>query len=222
VISRRESSGTKPSIVVTAGPTREKIDPVRFISNHSTGTFGYAIAREAARRGCRVTLVSGPTALGSPRGIRTIRVESAAEMLKAVRKAVRGARCLIMAAAVSDWRVRRRSAGKLKRGRGRMTLELVENPDIIASLGKYRDKGLALVGFALETSSLERNAADKMRRKGLDMIVANKVGRASAAFGDNNIDILIIGRGGQRTRVRGTDKAGAAKIILDRVFDLTI
>jgi phosphopantothenoylcysteine decarboxylase/phosphopantothenate--cysteine ligase len=220
-VSFRRRSG-RCSIVITAGPTREKIDPVRFISNYSTGMFGYEIAKEAARRGCKVTLVSGPTCLASPAGIRTVRVESAAEMGEAVRRALKGACCLIMAAAVSDWRVKRASDKKLKRGSGKATLELAENRDILAAIGKDRKKGLFLAGFALETEAVEQNALKKLRAKKLDMIIANVVGKKLSPFGDNNTNIMILDRLGRKTVVRGTTKRRAAKIILDKAFSFNI
>lgn len=212
----------RPRVVVTAGPTREKIDPIRFISNCSTGVFGYEIAEEAARRGCRVTLISGPTNLAAPRGVKTINVESAAEMKRATEQASKRADCLIMAAAVSDWRARFPSTKKLKRGAGGKTLELVENPDILAGIGKKRHKGLCLVGFALETDRLEKNAISKMKAKGLDMIVANRASARPGPFGYNNINIAIFDRVGRRLRVRGVNKRKAAKIILDRAFSFNI
>ena len=226
----------RASIVITAGPTREKIDPVRFISNYSTGTFGYEIAKEAARRGCRVTLVSGPTALENPPKVKTVRVESAREMKAAVEKALKGADCLIMAAAVSDWRAARPSAKKLKRGSGRATLELVENPDILAGIaarkiGGLRRRraypgglagGLRLIGFALETEDVEKNALKKLRKKGLDMVIANEVGKRSSPFGDYNTNIVIMDRRGMRTKLSGATKRQAAKIILDKAFDSNI
>jgi phosphopantothenoylcysteine decarboxylase / phosphopantothenate---cysteine ligase len=210
------------SIVITAGPTREKIDPIRFISNYSTGIFGYEIAKEAARRGCKVTLVSGPTCLESPAGIRTVRVESAVEMGKAVRRALKGACCLVMAAAVSDWRVKRVSDKKLKRGSGKAALELVENQDILATIGNDRKKGLFLAGFALETEAVEKNAMKKLRAKKLDMIIANAVGKKMSPFGDNNINITILDRLDRKTVVRGATKRQAAKIILDKAFSFNI
>jgi phosphopantothenoylcysteine decarboxylase/phosphopantothenate--cysteine ligase len=222
-VSARAGRGSgRCSIVITAGPTREKIDPVRFISNYSTGMFGYEIAKEAARRGCKVTLVSGPTCLESPAGIRTVRVESAAEMEQAVRQALKGACCLIMAAAVSDWRVKRVSDRKLKRGSGRATLQLVENQDILAAIGRERRKGLFLAGFALETEAAEKNALKKMRAKRLDMIVANAVGAKISPFGDNKINIMILDRLGGKAIVRGATKRQAAKIILDKAFGFNI
>jgi phosphopantothenoylcysteine decarboxylase/phosphopantothenate--cysteine ligase len=221
-------------VVVTAGPTRERIDPVRFISNYSTGAFGYEIAREAAARGYRVTLVSGPVSLEPPGGVSVVNVESARQMKDAVEKAVKGADCLVMAAAVSDWKARRPAARKLKRGAGRAALELVENPDIVAGIGRRRGreaggvagKGpggrLRIVGFALETDDLEKNALAKLRKKGLDVIVANSAGARSNPFGYNRVDIVILDRAGRRTRVRGSTKAEAAKIILDRAFGFNI
>jgi phosphopantothenoylcysteine decarboxylase/phosphopantothenate--cysteine ligase len=210
------------TVVVTAGPTREKIDPVRFISNYSTGRFGYEIARQARSMGCRVILISGPTGLKPPSGVKVINVESTAEMKKAAEKASAGAGYIIMAAAVSDWRLRSPSAGKIKRGSGRIRLELVENPDIVAGLRKKLGKGTCIVGFALETGSVEKNAAEKLARKGLDIVVANGMGARSSPFGDNNTNILIMDRLGKRTEVRGKTKRQAAKIILDKAFDFNI
>lgn len=210
------------SVVVTAGPTREKIDPVRFISNYSTGVFGYTIAKEAARRGCRVTLVSGPTCLSNPAGVRTVRVESAAEMARAVIKAVQDADCLIMAAAVSDWRPRRASDKKMKRRSGKTVLELIENRDILATIGRSRREGLFLAGFALETEAVEKNALKKLKEKKLDMIIANGISEKKAPFGDNSTNIIILDRIGRRTAPGRMTKARAAKIILDKVFSFNI
>lgn len=209
-------------MVITAGPTREKIDPVRFISNYSTGAFGYELAKEAGRRGYKVTLISGPTCLEGPVGVKTVRVESAAEMEAAVKRAIKGARCLIMAAAVSDWRVRRISGKKLKRGSGKVALELVENNDILADIGRERKKNLFLAGFALETGEVEKNAIKKLRAKKLDMIIANAVSEKKSPFGYNNIDITILDRLHRKAAVRGATKKQAAKIILDKVLSFNI
>lgn len=209
-------------VLVTAGPTREKIDPVRFISNYSTGTFGYEIAREALRRGCRVTLVSGPTSLAAPQGVKFVGVETAAEMRRAVLKNIKNGDCVIMAAAVSDWRVRRPSAAKIKRKReSERVLELVENPDILREIRK-RKAPAALVGFALETEGLRGNALKKLKEKNLDMIVANRLGRGSSAFGDKKTDVLMIDRFGRETEAKGRSKRELAKIILDKAFGLGI
>jgi phosphopantothenoylcysteine decarboxylase/phosphopantothenate--cysteine ligase len=214
--SRKE---TPPHILVTAGPTREKIDPIRFISNYSTGIFGYELAREAKRRGACVVLVSGPTALKAPRGVRLLRVESAVEMERAVLREFPRADCVIMTAAVSDWRVKSVARKKIKRSSGKMTVNLVENPDILKSLGKRKKKGKFLVGFALETGNLARNALRKLREKNLDMIVANKIAPRSSVFGPRAIDVLIADSSGRKRRYFGKEKSQLAKIILDNIFN---
>lgn len=212
----------RPRVVVTAGPTREKIDPVRFISNYSTGVFGYAIARAACSRGCRVTLISGPTHLKPPIGVDTIMVETASEMKRAVEKASARADCVIMTAAVSDWRPVRVSVRKIKRRAGRINLELAANPDILAGLRPKLGKRTCIAGFALETEDLEKNAAGKLRKKGLDMIVANIAGPGRSPFGDSRPDILILDRFGGKARISGKTKRLAAKIILDKALSFNI
>lgn len=208
-------------ILITAGPTREKIDPVRFISNYSTGHFGYEIAGEARRRGLSVTLVSGPTALARPRGVKFIGVESGREMLRAVSKEFPMCGYLIMAAAVSDWRVKGAAKSKLKKPLRRMRLELAENPDILKTV--TREKGnRVVVGFALETDHLERNALKKLQSRKIDMIIANKLERHSNIFGDRCVEILILDRFGRQTRVRRESKRNLAKIILDKVLSFKI
>lgn len=219
---RTARASARPRVVVTAGPTREPIDAVRFISNYSTGTFGYEIAAEAARRGCRVTLISGPTALAAPRLVRVVNVESALEMRDAVRKAVRDADCLIMAAAVSDWRPRHRSARKLKRRGRRTILELTENPDILREAGRAGRPGMVVAGFALETEGLEKNALAKLRAKRADFIVANRLDAKRGLFGDKTIDITIFDRLGKRKAWRGKTKKQLAKIVLDKAFSFNI
>lgn len=212
----------KPSVVVTAGPTRERIDPVRFLSNYSTGVFGYAIAGEALRRGCAVKLISGPTGLVPPHGVTLVRVESALEMRKAVMEALPKADCLIMAAAVADWRVKRYSPRKLKRAGPRAILELAENPDILREAGRRRRPGTVLVGFALETEALEANALKKLRRKGLDMIVANRLGPRQGLFGERSVEIAIIDRQGRTLRFKRKTKRQSAKIIIDKALSFNI
>ncbi len=211
----------KPSVLVTAGPTREKIDPVRFISNYSTGTFGYAIAAEAARRGLSATLISGPTNLEAPKGVKIIRVETVDEMKQAVEKEFKKSDMLIMAAAVSDWKARNFSGTKIKRGAGKMSIELVENPDILAWAGRIKGRR-TVVGFALETESLEKNARKKLKQKNLDLIVANRLAKGREAFGDNATDVMIIDRYGKKTVFINKTKRKLAKIILDRALELNI
>jgi len=208
--------------LITAGPTREKIDPVRFISNYSTGTFGYELAREARRRGSKVTLVSGPVGIRPPRGVKLIRVESAVEMERAVSREFGHSDCIIMAAAVSDWRVRSVSRKKIKKGSGAMTIKLIENPDILKNLGARKRKARTLVGFALETGGLVRNALRKLKEKNLDIIVANKLSPKASIFGGAAVDILMMTRSGKRQWYFGREKKELAKIILDNIFDSNI
>lgn len=208
-------------ILITAGPTREKIDPVRFISNYSTGRFGYEIAKEAKRRGYAVTLVSGPTALAKPKGVKFIRIESARDMMKALSKEFPGCGCLIMAAAVSDWRVKDAAKRKIKRGPGKKGLELIENPDILKALARRKGRRV-VVGYALETEGLARNALKKLKAKNLDIIIANKLAAGSRIFGDNPANILIMDRLGNRVEVRRRSKEALAKIILDKVSSFNI
>ena len=207
-------------ILVTAGPTREKIDPVRFISNYSTGTFGYEIAGEAARRGHDVTLITGPTCLEVPAKVKRVMIESAIEMRREVKKKARRAECVIMAAAVCDWRVRSQARDKIKRHGGLKKLELVENPDMLKELGKNK-RGI-LVGFALETKNLEKNALSKLKKKNLDIIVANKLTAKPGLFGTGLTDILIIDRFFHKEIYRRRTKKALANIILDKVSNFKI
>lgn len=183
----------KLDIVVTAGPTREHIDPVRFLSNPSTGKMGFAVARAAAERGHRVTLVAGPVALPTPRGVKRVDVVSAREMLAAALEAVSGREAVfISTAAVADWRPRRCAPKKLKKAAMSGTLELVRNPDILKTLSRRFAGKLKLVGFAAETGDAVAEAVRKCREKRLEMIVANDVTEPGAGFGcDTNIVTLI-------------------------------
>lgn len=205
-------------ILVAAGPTREKIDPVRFISNYSTGTFGYAIAKEAKRRRLSVTLVSGPTALKAPSGVKFIPVESSLDMRREVLAEFKKCDCVIMSAAVADWRPVYSARKKIKK-EARKTIELVENPDILARLGA-RKKGRIAVGFALETENLEKNALKKLKDKNLDLIVANRLGKDQGLFGDKAIDVVTIDKFGNRARIYNKSKQELAKIILGKVLKL--
>lgn len=184
-------------VLITAGPTYERIDPVRFIGNFSSGKMGYALASEAARRGAEVTLVSGPTSLRiDVPGVETIRVESAKEMLKACEKAFENADIAIMSAAVADYAPKEYHSHKIKREHdGIDTIELIKNPDIAACLGKIKREGQKLVGFALESENAITNAEEKLRRKNLDMIVVNSLADAGAGFGTDTNKITIIRSG---------------------------
>lgn len=207
-------------ILIAAGPTRERIDPVRFISNYSTGTFGYAIAREAKKRGLFVTLVSGPTALDAPKGVKFVPVESSSEMRKAVLSAFPSSDCVVMSAAVADWRPKYSARRKIKKS-GAMTIELIENPDILAEVGA-RKKHRIVVGFALETENLEKNALKKLKDKNLDLIIANRLARDAGIFGNNRVDVVTIDRFGNKAKIYGKSKAELARIILDKLLSINI
>lgn len=181
-------------VLVTAGPTLEPIDPVRFLSNRSSGRQGYAIARALAARGAEVTLVSGPTALSAPPGIRRVEVETAEEMLAACRAAF-PAQVLVMTAAVADWRPAETAPEKLKDKAERTALDLRPNPDILATLADGPDRPRLVIGFAAETTGLEANARAKLQRKGCDWVVANDVGGTGVMGGDHNT-VSILDAGG--------------------------
>ena len=182
------------SVLVTAGPTREPIDPVRYISNHSSGKQGYAIARKARDLGAKVTLVTGPTALDRPDNIKVIEVETAREMDRACRKAL-PVDIAICTAAVADWRVKGRAGSKIKKARGKPvpTFELTENPDILKAISNHKSKRPGLViGFAAETNAVLEHAKAKLKRKGCDWIVANDVSEEGGVMGaeTNTIHLL--------------------------------
>lgn len=215
-------SMTGKTVTITAGPTREKLDPVRFISNFSSGKMGYALAEEAARRGARVILVSGPVALEARNPLIEVRrVESAEEMLAKARKAFAGSDIAIMCAAVADYRPAAVSPSKLKRGDSpAMTLELVRNPDIAATLGSEKRPGQTLVGFALETDDAIAHGADKLRRKNLDMIVVNSLADKGAGFGTDTNLVTIITADGRRTAGTLKPKSAVAADIIDSIETL--
>ena len=232
-------------IVITAGPTREYLDPVRFLSNPSTGKMGFAIAAEAARRGHDVTLIAGPVTLKTPKGVRRVDVISAREMLRAVREAVvgravparRGApggRALpqpvvfISTAAVADWRPAKCAAKKLKKSEMSGTLKLVRNPDILKTIAGLRRAetsrptlaGLKLVGFAAETNDVLKEAARKCREKGLSFIVANDVTQKGCGFGTDTNRVTFVFPDGTQKKLPLMTKRMVAKRILDAVSRL--
>ena len=200
------------NILITAGPTREYLDDVRYLSNASTGRMGYALADAAARRGHRVTLVTGPTALPVPEAVAMVRtVDSAREMLTAVSEEFASADVLIACAAVSDYRPRERQSGKLKReSQETLHLELVRNPDIVAEMAARRRQGQVLIGFALEAADGEANAVAKLQRKGLDAIVLNDV---SAIGSDSNEVTVYFADGRPMTQISGAKNAVAEAIV---------
>ena len=184
-------------VLVTAGPTREHLDSVRFLSNPSTGRMGYAMAEEAAARGARVMLVSGPTTLPDPAGVEIERVTSAEEMLAACRRRFTACEVLVAVAAVADVRPVRRHAEKLKKQAIGSTLELEPTADIVATLAADKDRRF-IVGFAAETTDLLASAAAKMKRKGLDLIVANDVGDPAVGFGSVDNRVVVLDPDGSR------------------------
>ncbi|MCI5779081.1 MAG: phosphopantothenoylcysteine decarboxylase [Lentisphaeria bacterium] len=190
-------------VLISAGPTREKIDPVRFISNRSSGRMGYALAAAAVRAGHRVTLVSGPVALPCPEGAKRISVESAAEMAAAIRGCADDADVIIMAAAVADYRPVVPESRKMKKQPGELVLKLERTEDILAALGQSKRPGQILVGFAAETDDLECNALDKLRRKNLDWIAANWV---RDGFGTPDNALVVFHRGGERHVLENSPK----------------
>ena len=220
-------------IIVTAGPTREHLDPVRFLSNPSTGKMGFAIAVEAARRGHEVTLIAGPVALKTPERVRRVDVTSAREMLAAVEGAVRTSKTsgtsrtvVIGTAAVADWRPAKCAAKKLKKGEMSGTLKLVRNPDILKTINHQRRSlfpvpcSLRLVGFAAETNDVLVEAARKCREKGLSFIVANDVTQKGCGFGTDTNKVTFVFPDGTVKRFPLMTKRMVAKRILDAVSRL--
>ncbi len=199
------------NVLVTAGPTREAIDPVRFVSNRSSGKMGYAIAAAAHRAGHPVCLISGPVALPPPRGVELVRVTTAAEMLAAVQARVRDCDVLVMAAAVADWRPRRPARRKLKKQDGPPRITWEPTPDILQTIARRKTARQIFCGFAAETHHLAREAQRKLRAKKLDAIAANDVARADRGFEvDHNALTLFLADGGVR-HLDWTTKTRAAR-----------
>jgi phosphopantothenoylcysteine decarboxylase/phosphopantothenate--cysteine ligase len=214
---RRDLAGK--TVLVTAGPTREALDPVRFLTNRSSGKMGYAVAEAAIRRGARVILISGPTELKIPEAAEWVPVNTAEEMRGAVRDRAHEADIVIMAAAVADYRPSAASASKLKRSEGLLTLELEATPDILAELGREPSTRI-LVGFAAETGDIAVNARTKLSRKGADMIVANDVTQEGAGFDtDTNIVTLFL-RDGRDIALPKMAKLDVANRILDQALQI--
>lgn len=212
------------TVLVTAGPTREDVDPVRFLTNRSSGKMGYALAEAALRRGAHVVLVSGPTNLPAPPAVDWVPVRTTEEMREAVREHAPEANIVIMAAAVSDYRPAMAQTQKIKRAGERLTLELEPTPDILAELGRERRGGAGprqiLAGFAAETSRVAENAREKLAAKGADMIAANDVTQEGAGFdGDTNIITLFM-RDGREIPLPKLTKFEAANRILDHILEI--
>lgn len=204
-------------ILVTAGPTREAIDPVRFISNYSTGKMGYAVARAASLRGADVTLVSGRTNLPKPRFVRLIEIDSAKDMYDAVRAEAEHQNAVVKAAAVADYRPKHKGTEKTKKKEGDMEIELERTDDILKWLGEHRRKGQFLCGFSMETQNMLENSRAKLEKKKVDMIVANNLKVAGAGFGTDTNVVTIITRE-KELSLETMTKDEVAHRILDEIF----
>jgi phosphopantothenoylcysteine decarboxylase/phosphopantothenate--cysteine ligase len=208
-------------ILISAGPTQEAIDPVRYIGNRSTGKMGFALAEEAAARGAHVQLVAGPVALSTDRpGIERTDVVSAKEMAEACKSRFPHCDMAIMSAAVADWRPAQVAAHKLKKGTGLPTLALEPTEDILAWMGANKAPAQTLVGFALETHDEEGNAQGKLERKNLDLVVMNSLNTPGAGFGYDTNQVTLIGRDKNIVRLPLQSKADVARAILDRLEEL--
>jgi phosphopantothenoylcysteine decarboxylase/phosphopantothenate--cysteine ligase len=218
---RRDLEGQ--TVLVTAGPTREDIDPVRFLTNRSSGKMGYALAEAAQRRGARVILVSGPTERKIPEAVDWIPVRTAEEMRRAVNEHAAGASIIIMAAAVADFRPASVQQSKIKRGEGKLMLELEPTPDILAQLGRQpqsENSRRVIVGFAAETDRVVDNARQKLARKGADMIVANDVTQEGAGFDTDTNIVTFFLRDGREIPLPKMDKLQVANRILDQALEI--
>lgn len=206
--------------LITAGPTREPIDPVRYLSNRSSGKMGYALAAAALARGHEVVLVSGPVSISAPDGATLVRVETAQQMYDAVAAAIPGADAAIFCAAVADYRVAEVAGEKIKKTGETLTLTLVKNPDLLGSARSVFGFTGLLVGFAAETEKLAEHALDKLRRKGCDLLVANDVSRSDIAFDRDENEVELFYRDGRHEVLARASKAEIAEGLVARVEGL--
>ncbi|MHB1013969.1 MAG: bifunctional phosphopantothenoylcysteine decarboxylase/phosphopantothenate--cysteine ligase CoaBC, partial [Desulfurivibrionaceae bacterium] len=207
-------------VLVTAGPTREAFDPVRFLSNPSTGKMGYALAATAGQRGATVTLISGPTALAVPPGVRCTQVTSAVEMQEQVMSCLAAATIVVKAAAVSDYRPAKKEPHKVKKGQAALTLPLVANPDILKELGNRKRKSAnfpLLIGFAAESRNHLKEGARKLKEKNLDLIVVNDIGGTGTGFAAETNRVTLLDRDGGQEEVPLLSKEETAHRIWDAV-----
>ena len=217
----REKDLQGKKILVTAGPTQEAIDPVRYITNHSSGKMGYAIAKAAMLRGAEVTLVSGRTAIEAPLFVNVVPIVTAKDMFEAVTEISNEQDIIIKAAAVADYRPAVVSSEKVKKKEGQMSIELERTDDILKYLGENKREGQFLCGFSMETQNMISNSRAKLERKNLDMVAANNVKEAGAGFqGDTNVLTLITQK--EETSLPLMSKEDAANVILDKILELTI
>jgi phosphopantothenoylcysteine decarboxylase/phosphopantothenate--cysteine ligase len=215
-----EKDLTDETILITAGPTREPFDPIRFISNYSSGKMGYSFAIMAQRRGANVILISGPTLLPAPSGVKLIQVSTAVEMRSAVMEYLEESTVIIKVAAVADYRPSVLSGSKIKKKDSSFNISLEKNPDIISEVGKIKGNRI-LVGFAMETDNLLKNAYDKMVSKNMDLIVANDLNKPGAGFQYDTNSVRIIDRSGDVRKLPMMNKKRVANKILDRIKRLS-
>lgn len=204
-------------ILITAGPTREPIDPVRYLTNRSSGKMGYALAGAALEAGHEVDLISGPVNLAAPEGVHFRSIETAQEMFDAVAEIIPGADAAIFCAAVADYRVKEVAGEKIKKADGELTLTLVKNPDVLGSVRNVFGFEGFLVGFAAETENLEENAKGKLRRKSCDLLVANDVSRSDIGFDQDENEVLFFFADGREERLAKAGKREIAREIIARV-----
>ncbi len=210
----------RPTLLITAGPTQEPIDPVRYISNRSSGKMGYALAEAAKKRGYQVILISGPTHLSPPKGIKTILVSTALDMHKAVMKWHKQADVIIKTAAVADYRMAKIEKKKIKKTKNRMTLTLVKNPDILKELGHKKRKDQILIGFAAETHQPLAHAKKKLIEKKCDWIVLNNVAQKGIGFGATQNKVTLLSKEGKITPLPQADKTKLAFRILQQIIPI--
>ena len=209
------------NVLVTAGPTREAIDPVRFVSNRSSGKMGYALAAAARARGHAVCLVSGPVALEPPRGVEVVRVTTAADMLAAVRKRVRACDLLVMAAAVADWRPKNPARRKLKKSAGPPRIVWEPTPDVLQTLAPLKKKSQTFCGFAAETNRLALEAKRKLREKNLDAIAANDVSKKGRGFESDRNALTVFLPDGRAFACAPTTKIRCAEWLWRRLEEIS-
>lgn len=206
--------------LITAGPTIEAIDPVRFLSNHSSGKMGYALASAALQKKHRVLLVTGPTHIAPPKGAIIYQVKSALEMYKTVLKLAPKANIIIKAAAVADYRPAKVASVKIKKTKAHLTLKLVKNPDILSSLGKKKKKDQILVGFAAETDHVLKNGLEKMERKNCDWMIVNNVAKKGIGFNSDANEVTLFSKYGQKIPLKKTSKKKIAELILQNILSV--
>lgn len=215
---RRDLTGER--FLITVGATREEIDPVRFISNRSSGRMGFALAEAALKRGAEVTVVTGITTVAAPSGAKVVRALSADEMAQAVAQETPNASVFIGAAAIADYRPAQRATEKIKKSEETLTLTLERTPDVLSQVAAARAKGMLVVGFAAETENVVANAIEKLKRKNLDAIVANDVSRSDSGFDATTNAITIITKTGEPVALPVMSKLEAANCVLDVIADL--